>query len=118
MATIILLAIFQNPFYNKTEFNFSYPQGTEINLRHFPFQHDDLVEVIDQIDLYKIGMTSFSIVHETNKYNFTVTMTNDEVILDPLIGEKPFISSFGVNDTHHFVSLFNPTLTSLSLDEY
>jgi hypothetical protein len=116
MLPFVLLSTLQTPV--QTEFNLIYPLGTEIPLRDFPFQDQGIIQAIDQIDPLMLGSTSFSVDHETMEYTFTVTMTNDGVILDPLIGEKPFISSFGVNDTHHFISLFNPTLSSLSLDNY
>ena len=116
MLPLVLLSTLQNPI--QTEFDLIYPLGTEISLSDFPFQDQALVQAIDQIDPFMLGTTSISINHDTNEYTFTVTMTNDGVIIDPLVGQKPFISSFAVNDTHHFVSLFNPTLSSLSLDDY
>jgi len=116
MLPIVVLSTLQTPM--QTEFNLTYPLGTKISFSDFPFQHQALVQVIDQINSLILGTTSFSFNHETIEYSFTVTITNDGVIIDPLVGEKPFISSFGVNDTNYFVSLFNPTLSSLSLDNY
>lgn len=116
MLPLVLLSTLQNPI--QTEFDLIYPLGTEVPLHDFPFQHQAIDQAIDQIDPMMLGTTSISVDHETIEYTFTVTMTNDGVIIDPLVGQKPFISSFGVNDTHHFVSLFNPTLSSLSLDDY
>ena len=116
MLPLVLLSTLQNPI--QTEFDLIYPLGTEIPLSDFPFQDQALIQAIDQIDPFMLGTTSISINHGSIEYSFTVTMTNDGVIIDPLVGQKPFISSFAVNDTHHFVSLFNPTLSSLSLDDY
>jgi len=116
MLPLVLLSTLQNPI--QTEFDLIYPLGTELTVSDFPFQHQEIAQAIDQIDPLILGTTSFLINHETIEYRFKLTMTNDGVIIDPLVGQKPFISSFAVNDTHHFVSLFNPTLSSLSLDNY
>ncbi len=116
MLPLVLLSTLQNPI--QTEFDLMYPLGTEIPLSDFPFQDQALVQAIDQIDPFMLLTTSISINHDTIDYSFKVTFTNEGVIVGPLVGEKPFISSFGVNDTHRFVSLFNPTLSPLSLDNY
>ena len=116
MLPLVLLSTLQNPI--QTEFDLIYPLGTEIPLSDFPFHHQQLDQAIELIDPLMLGTTVFSINQETIEYTFTVTITNDGVIMNPLVGEKPFISSFGVNVSHHFVSLFNPTLNSLNLDNY
>jgi hypothetical protein len=116
MIPIVLLSTFQAPI--QTEYEFSYGLGTEIPLSDFPFQHPSLVQAIDQIKPGVLGTTTFSINQDAIDYSFKVTFTNEGVIVGPLVGENPFISSFGVNDTHHFISLFNPTLSPLSLDNY
>jgi hypothetical protein len=38
--------------------------------------------------------------------------------VNPLVGYDAYISSFAFNDTQAFVELFNPTLSTLSLDDY
>lgn len=116
MLPIVLLSTFQAPI--QTEYEFSYALGTEIPLSDFPFQHPSLVQAIDQIKPGVLGTTTFSINQDAIDFSFKVTFTNEGVIIDPLVGQKPFISSFGVNETHRFVSLFNPTLSSMSLDNY
>lgn len=116
MLPIVLLTSLHAPI--QTDFDFSFPLGTEISQSYFPFQDQALVQALEEIDSFTLGTISFSLNHESIEYTFTVTITNDGVIIDPLVGVKPFISSFAVNDIHHFVSLFNPTLSSLSLDNY
>lgn len=101
-----------------TEFTYSFPLGSEISLRDFPVQHQDLVNAITEIDPLILGTTTVSVNQDNVDYNFNISITNDGVIMDPLVGELPFISSFGVNATHQFVSLFNPTLAAMDLDQF
>ena len=90
---IVLLSVLQTPI--PTEYAFSYPLGTEIPLSDFPFHHQQLDQAIELIDPLMLGTTVFSINQETIEYTFTVTITNDGVIMNPLVGEKSFISSLG-----------------------
>jgi hypothetical protein len=45
-------------------------------------------------------------------------VSNTATLVNPLVGYDAYISSFAFNDTQAFVELFNPTLVTLSLDDY
>jgi hypothetical protein len=45
-------------------------------------------------------------------------VSNTATLVNPPVGYDAYISSFAFNDTKAFVELFNPTLVSLSLDDY
>jgi hypothetical protein len=45
-------------------------------------------------------------------------VSNSATLVSPLVGYDAYISSFAFNDTQAFVELFNPTLVTLSLDNY
>jgi hypothetical protein len=45
-------------------------------------------------------------------------VSNTATLVNPLFGYDAYISSFAFNDTQAFVELFNPTLVTLSLDDY
>lgn len=102
----------------QTDILLTYPLGMEIPQYDLPFQSEALNQVLDDIDPFKIATTQFDILENDVTYTFTIKYTNEGVRMDPYIGQKPFISSFGVNDTHHFISLFNPTLEPLDLNNY
>jgi len=102
----------------QTDFRLTYPLGMTMQPYDFPFQSEALDQALDQIDSLTIGAISFSVEEAGVTYTFTIQYTNEGVRIDPYVGQKPFISSFGVNDTHHFISLFNPTLEPLDLNNY
>lgn len=113
---LMMMSILSAPL--QTDYQLTYPLGMPMQPYDFPFQSDALDQALEQIDPLIIGATTFSIDEDGVTYTFTIQYTNDGVRIDPYVGQKPFISSFGVNDTHHFVSLFNPTLEPLDLDNY
>ena len=102
----------------QTDYLLTYPLGMAMPHYDFPFQSEALDDALNQIDPFTIGSTSFEIEEDGVTYTFTIQYTNAGVRIDPYVGQKPFISSFGVNDTHHFISLFNPTLEPLDLNNY
>ena len=113
---LMMMSILSAPL--QTDYQLTYPLGMPMQPYDFPFQSDALDQALEQIDPLIIGATTFSIDEDGVTYTFTIHYTNEGVRIDPYVGQKPFISSFGVNDTHHFVSLFNPTLEPLDLDNY
>ena len=113
---LVVLTNVQAPL--QTEFTFNYALGTDIPLYVAPFENAALDQAIQNIDPFILGQTQIGVLEENIEYTFTINITNEGAILDPLVGLKPFISSFAVNETQSFVRLFNPTLETLSLDNY
>jgi len=116
LLPLMILSTLSAPL--QTDFLLTYPLGMDMPHYDFPFQSEALDEVLDNIDPFTIATTQFEILEGEVTYTFTIQYTNEGVRIDPYVGQKPFISSFGVNDTHHFISLFNPTLEPLDLDNY
>lgn len=99
-------------------YNYTFPLGTELNPRLFPFQSASLQAQLENVDLLQLGTQSFQVEEELNTYTFSFTFTNEQAIIRPLVGFRPFLSKVAFNDTHRFIEIFNPTLEVLPIDQY
>jgi hypothetical protein len=70
------------------------------------------------INTSALGETSYTYTHEDIDKTLIFKVSNSATLVNPLVGYDAYISSFAFNDTQAFVELFNPTLVTLSLDNY
>jgi hypothetical protein len=73
---------------------------------------------IPMINTSVLGETSYTYTHEDIEKTLIFKVSNTATLVNPLFGYDAYISSFAFNDTQAFVELFNPTLVTLSLDDY
>ena len=80
--------------------------------------HPGLRSFINSINTSLLGEVSYTYTHENSEKTLVFKVSNAATLVNPLIGYDAYISSFSFNDTQAFVELFNPTLGTLSLDDY
>jgi hypothetical protein len=80
--------------------------------------HPGLRSFINTINTSVLGEVSYTYTHENIDKTLIFKVSNTSTLVNPLVGYDAYISSFSFNDTQSFVELFNPTLGTLSLDDY
>jgi hypothetical protein len=80
--------------------------------------HPGLRSFINSINTNLLGEVSYTYAHEGSEKTLVFKVSNTSTLVNPLVGYDAYISSFSFNDTQSFVELFNPTLGTLSLDDY
>ena len=80
--------------------------------------HPGLRSFINSINTNLLGEVSYTYTHEGSEKTLVFKVSNTSTLVNPLVGYDAYISSFSFNDTQSFVELFNPTLGTLSLDDY
>jgi len=92
--------------------------GEVIDPLRFQSEDPTLIQQLDDIDTHVLGQTVLALDYLGESYEVDVNVTNEGAVVEPLLGDHPFISSFAVNDTHAFVTLFNPSPSDLNLSAY
>jgi hypothetical protein len=80
--------------------------------------HPGLKSFINTINTSVLGELSYTYTHESVEKTMIFKVSHTATLVNPLIGYDAYISSFSFNDTQAFVELFNPTLSTLALNDY
>jgi hypothetical protein len=113
IALVSFLPVFATPVVQ------TYTFGLNETIDETLFDHNlGLRSFIPMINTSVLGETSYTYTHEDIEKTLIFKVSNSATLVNPLIGYDAYISSFAFNDTQAFVELFNPTLVTLSLDDY
>jgi hypothetical protein len=113
LGLLLLMPLFASPTVETHTF------GLQENIDEGLFDdHPGLRSFINTINTSVLGEVSYTYTHENIEKTLIFQVSNTSTLVNPLVGYDAYISSFSFNDTQSFVELFNPTLGTLSLDDY
>ena len=117
--SLSFLVLLLNPFQTDTGYHVSVGLNEALDPYIFGEPSETLLAQLNVIDTTSLGKTTLSVGESDNSVQWTIVVTNEQTWVTPKLGLHPLLSYVGVdNDAIVAFDLFNPTIRSISLNDF